>query len=298
MKFRVLVGLFLVIGVAGTLYWWMSNQGQNASSDSYLLYGNVDIREARLAFNGSEHVSEILVQEGDRVKAGQLIAKLHTDRLRAALDRSRAEVVATQAEAHAAELSYKRVKSMAARNLASSSERDEAEAKSRAAAARVAASKAALKETEQAFNDTELYAPFAGVVRERIVEVGDFVSPQTPIVTLAVLNPVWVRTYIPETYLGRIKPGAKVTVHTDSYPNNSYEGWVGSVSPTAEFTPKNIETPELRTRLVYQLRVFVCNPELELRLGMPATVNVALDQSIAAQDNYEKRCQDKESANP
>jgi HlyD family secretion protein len=67
-------------------------------------------------------------------------------------------------------------------------------------------------------------------------------------------------------------------VSTDSYPGKAYPGWIGFISPTAEFTPKNVETPELRTRLVYQVRVYVCNPQDELRLGMPATVGIALDQ--------------------
>lgn len=298
MNKRIVVGIIVLASLSGALLWWLSRSDETALNGNYLLYGNVDIREARLAFNGSEHVAEILVQEGDRVKSGQLIAKLHTERLKAALDRVKAEVIAAEAEAHAAQLSFKRVKSMTSRNLASSSEEDEAEAKSRAANAHVAASEAALAETEQALKDTELYAPFDGVVRERIVEVGDFVTPQTPVVTLALLNPVWVRAYLPETYLGRVKPGTKAQIHTDSYPNKVYEGWVGSVSPTAEFTPKNIETPELRTRLVYQMRVFVCNPQYELRLGMPASVKLRLDKNVSTQVDSEKHCQDMEPTTP
>jgi len=68
-------------------------------------------------------------------------------------------------------------------------------------------------------------------------------------------------------------------VSTDSYPGKAYRGWVGYISPTAEFTPKNVQTPELRTRLVYQVRIYVCNPQDELRLGMPATVSIDLDQA-------------------
>lgn len=95
--------------------------------------------------------------------------------------------------------------------------------------------------------------------------------------TLALNDPLWVRTYVPESKLGRVRPGMAAEVHTDSYPDKTYHGWVGFLSPTAEFTPKNVETPDLRTRLVYQARVFVCNPQDELRLGMPATVVISLD---------------------
>jgi len=244
------------------------------------LYGNIDIREVRLAINGSEHISELLVEEGDTVQAGQLLARLHTERLQAAVDRARADVAAADAEAQVAQLSFKRIKSLAKRKLTSSEEADEAEGKSRAAIAHVDAARAALVEKEEALKDAELFAPVSGVIRERIVEVGDFVTPQTPVLTLALMNPVWVRTYLPESYLGRVKPGNSVRIRTDSFPGKVYEGWVGSISPTAEFTPKNVETPELRTRLVYQVRVFACNPHHELRLGMPATVSLDLDQPV------------------
>lgn len=295
MKARLLVGFITIAIVAGAIYWWRVVNDDSVPATGLVLYGNVDIREVRLAFNGNEHVSELLVEEGDRVQAGQLLARLHTDRLQAAWQRARADVVAAEAEAHAAQLSYQRLKSLATRNLASSEEADEAEGKSRAAAAHVAAAKAALAENAQILKDADLYAPVSGVVRERIVEVGDFVTPQTPVITIALLNPVWVRTYLPETYLGQVKPGAIAHISTDSFPGKVYEGWVGSISPTAEFTPKNVETPELRTRLVYQVRVFVCNPQLELRLGMPATVSIALDQAVSPEVQTEARCKPAET---
>jgi len=113
--------------------------------------------------------------------------------------------------------------------------------------------------------------------------------PQTPVLTLAFTDPVWVRAYLPESILGRVKPGIVATIHSDSYPDKTYTGWVGYISPTAEFTPKTVQTPELRTRLVYSIRVFACNPEDELRLGMPVTVILALDQNVAADNS--NRCE-------
>jgi HlyD family secretion protein len=98
------------------------------------------------------------------------------------------------------------------------------------------------------------------------------------VLTLAIVDPVWVRTWLPEPDLGKVAPGMKAEIRSDSYPKKAYKGWVGFISPTAEFTPKNVESPELRTRLVYQLRVFACNPASELRLGMPVTVTIPLDQ--------------------
>ena len=289
-KVSVLIVLVIVILGTGAIYRWYTS-GEGASDTAALvLYGNVDIREVRLAFNGSEHVNDILVEEGDRVSSGQLLARLHTERLVAVRERADADVVAAKAEEHAAQLSFQRIKSLANSKLASREDEDVAEAKSRVASAHVAAAEAALAEADQALKDAELHAPDNGIIRERIVEPGDFVTPQTPVLTMALMDPVWVRAYLPESYLGKIKPGSEASIATDSYPDKVYQGWVGSISPTAEFTPKNVETPELRTRLVYQMRVFACNPGHELRLGMPATVTIPMDQRSPTENMTEQRC--------
>jgi HlyD family secretion protein len=288
--FIVLIVLGIIIG--GTAYWYVSQQHADQNGD-LVLYGNVDIREVRLAFNGSEHVAEILVHEGDHVKEGQLVARLHTERLQAVQDRSRAQLAAAKALAHAAQLTYKRIKSLADSKLASREQADVTHAQTLSADAQVGVAQAELEVATQALNDAELHAPVAGIVRERIVEPGDFVTPQTPVITLALANPVWVRSYLPETYLGKVHLGDRATITTDSFPGKAYQGWVGFISPTAEFTPKNVETPELRTRLVYQVRIFACNPQFELRLGMPATVNIAPGQATTGVAPAEERCTQK-----
>jgi HlyD family secretion protein len=147
--------------------------------------------------------------------------------------------------------------------------------------AELAARQAELALAQQQLDDATLRAPAAGIVRDRILEPGDMAAPQTPVLTLALTEPLWVRVYVPGPQLGRITPGMSAQVTTDSFPGKVYEGWIGFISPTAEFTPKNVETPELRTRLVYQARVFVCDPQGELRLGMPATVSVPLAQTAS-----------------
>jgi len=193
----IIVPVILAL-VAGGGYWWTQHTHTSADDNTLVLYGNVDIREVRLAFNGAEHVGEILVQEGERVAAGQLLARLHTNRLQAQRDRMQAEVAAAEAEAHAAKLSYQRIKRLAASKLASRDDADVAQAKSRVASAQVEAARAALAETDQALKDALLYAPVAGVIRERIVEPGDFVTAQTPVLTLALTDPIWIRSYLPE----------------------------------------------------------------------------------------------------
>ena len=138
------------------------------------------------------------------------------------------------------------------------------------------AEESALALAERRLADTELKVPADGVVLSRIVEPGTMVGPNTPIFTVALTDKVWVRTYISEPDLGRIRPGLEVKIATDTDPGRTYDGWIGFISPTAEFTPKTVETTELRTQLVYRLRVFVRNPDDRLRQGMPVTVRVPL----------------------
>jgi HlyD family secretion protein len=148
------------------------------------------------------------------------------------------------------------------------------------AAARAAyeASVAAVALAQREFDDTKLYAVADGIVEDRILEPGDMASPNTPVFAIALTSPLWVRAYVPETKLGHIRLGMAATISTDSYPGRVYHGWVGYLAPTSEFTPKTVETPELRAALVYQLRVYVCDGRNELRLGMPATVDIDLTQ--------------------
>ncbi len=147
-----------------------------------------------------------------------------------------------------------------------------------AAQASYAAAQANAALAAQEYQDTKLYAPADGVIEERVQEPGDMVSPATPVYLIALTNPLWVRAYVPEDALGRIRLGMAADITTDSYPGQIYHGWIGYISPTAEFTPKNVETPDLRAQLVYQLRVYACAPRDQLRLGMPATVTIGLAQ--------------------
>lgn len=149
------------------------------------------------------------------------------------------------------------------------------------ARATLAADKAALVNAKQVLADTKLYAPADGVIRNRLLEPGDMASPQTPAYTLALTHPLWVRAYVAEADLGKLRLGMKATVTTDSYPGKTYAGRVGYISPTAEFTPKTVETTELRTSLVYEVRIYIDHPRNELRLGMPATVTIDLKQQNA-----------------
>ena len=147
------------------------------------------------------------------------------------------------------------------------------------AEARLRANEAQLALLREQLVDAQLVAPIDAVVRNRILEPGEMVSPQKPVFSLAITDPKWVRAYVAETDLGKIRQDMAATVMVDSFPERRFEGWIGFISPVAEFTPKAVQTEELRSSLVYEVRVFVKDPNDDLRLGMPATVYLSLDNA-------------------
>lgn len=326
-----MVGL-AVIGIAAGSVWWM-NHRENLARE-LLLYGNVDLRQVQLSFNNSERIAEVLVQEGDRVRRGQVLARLDIRRLepqvaqataqaeaqRQAVSRlhhgsrpeeiaqARANVESARANVVKAKSNYERLKSAAeisAGRAVRQQDVDDAKAALDVAGATLAVNEKALdlavigprKEDiaqneaqlraneaqvallRQLLLDAQLLAPVDGVIRTRILEPGDMASPQKPVFTLAITDPKWVRAYVSETDLGKVYSGMAASVRVDSFPNRRFDGWVGFVSPVAEFTPKTVQTEELRPSLVYEVRVFVKDPSDELRLGMPATVYLNLEQT-------------------
>ncbi len=133
---------------------------------------------------------------------------------------------------------------------------------------------ASLKVAERQLADADLIAPSDGTVLSRVREVGAIVAAGDTVYVLSLTSPVWVRTYVSEPDLGRIRPGMEVEVSTDTPGDKTYKGRIGFISTTAEFTPKTVETTELRTALVYRLRVVVNEDSGSLRQGMPVTVRV------------------------
>lgn len=326
-----LFSLAVVVAIAaaggyGAYDFW---ERQESAPPDIVLYGNIDIREADLAFNLAGRIESMLVEEGDEVESGQLLATLEDDiyqaeveaakaragAQRAVLDRllagsrpeeigeARANVRAIEADLEDARANLRRTEKLAKDDFASLQKLD-------ADRARVNRIEAQLKAAEQALSlvvqgprkediaearallkaddaelalaqrrlaYTELHAKGRGVVKTRIVEPGAVVLAHASVYTIALSDPVWVRTYVSEPDLGRIQPGMTARVLTDSAPDKPYQGWVGFVSPVAEFTPKTVETREVRTSLVYRLRVYVKNPDNGLRQGMPVTVRLRIE---------------------
>jgi HlyD family secretion protein len=338
-RLGLLIVFVLVIGAAAGASWWLNQR--ETSATELKLFGNVDLRQVQLAFNNNERITEVLVQEGDRVKKGELLARVDTRRIapqvaqaeatvnsqRAIVDRlhhgsrpeeiaeARANMEASKADAANAHIQYTRVKNLAERSKGEAiaqQDIDNAKAAAETADARldslkkalelsilgprkeeIAENEARLKADEaqlaylrQQLVDAQLFAPADSIVRTRLMEPGDMASPTKPVFSMAVINPKWVRAYVSEINLAKVREGMPVSIEVDSFPNRSFEGWIGFVSPVAEFTPKAVQTEELRTSLVYEVRAFVKDPNDELPLGMPATVHVPLNVPTSASGSY------------
>jgi len=315
--------LAAVLIIAAAVYLLTRDRG----GDELVLHGNVDIRQIELPFADSERIAEVLVREGDRVEAGQVLARLETNRLLPRLRQAearvsaqaealrrlrngtrpeeiaqaRAALSAARAEAANAHSQYERLQGISeSSNGRAVSKQDldathaalemgEARAQSQRKAlelalagpreediaqaqAQLEGAQAELALLQRQLKDAELLAPVDAVVRNRLMEAGELATPQRPVYSLAVTDPKWVRAYASETALGHLQVGMSAKVTIDSFPDTPLDGSLGFISSVAEFTPKTVQTEELRTSLVYEVRVFVPDPENRLRLGMPATV--------------------------
>ncbi|WP_156782643.1 efflux RND transporter periplasmic adaptor subunit [Acidihalobacter yilgarnensis] len=253
--------------------------------------GTLDDRRYRLAVDRAH----ALVQEADAHLNSLLAGSRHED-----IAKLKAEVASSKSTLQLRKSTYDRIVRLARQKASPPQDLDTARAAYQAATAQLQALQASLNlalagprtETisaaratlnaamagealaQQQLTDTRLLAPADGIIRTRILEPGDMASPQQPVYALALTRPLWVRAYVDEPNLGQVHPGQTAWVSSDSFPGKRFKAWVGYISPTAEFTPKTVETPQLRTSLVYQVRVFVCNPDNQLRLGMPTTVHI------------------------
>jgi len=297
------------------------------NANKLTLYGNVDIRYVNLGFRVPGRITQMRFEEGDYVKANDVLAVLDKQPYLAVLEEAQANML--QAKANFAKLQHgnrpqeiEQARALVEQqqaafvnseiNLnrqiklvpsgASTKEnydnatalRDEAQASLKnaqeglrlalegfrqedieAGQAAFESAQAALLTAQINLSDTEILAPAAGQLLTRVQEPGAVVAAGTSVYILSLLNPVWVRAYVEEPDLGRIKPGMKALIYTDSR-SEPFKAQIGYISSEAEFTPKNVQTEQLRTSLVYRIRLIADDPKGILRQGMPVTVKIKL----------------------
>jgi HlyD family secretion protein len=328
MKKRIFLLVILIAVVAAGVYGkkWFERKTNPDDNGRLHIYGTIEIRDANLAFNEQERLAAVLVEEGQRVEAGQVLARQTTDRLEASIAEVQAKISAQQAVvkrlktgSRPQEIAQARAEVEAARVRVSNAEQVKARLRQTSktgatskqdlddAQANLMVAESQLKVREKAFDlvregprkediaaaehqlealmaglrllhirlaDRTLTAPAVGVIQSRLLEPGELAGPSRPVFTLALTDPKWVRAYVPEPELGALHLGMPAKVSSDSWPGKTVDGWVGYISPVAEFTPRTVQTEDLRTQLVYETRVYVHDEEDRLHLGMPVSVTI------------------------
>ncbi|OCZ57622.1 HlyD family efflux transporter periplasmic adaptor subunit [Acinetobacter seifertii] len=339
MNKKVIAIVLVILALVIISFWAWKYNNKNQRDNDLTLYGNVDIRQVSLAFEQSGRIEKLLVQEGDKVKAGQVLATLNTNSLEIQakqaqaqlkaqqeaivkqqvgarpeeISQAKAQLASTQADLDKASKNLQRlqilVNSTDGRAI-SQQELDYAKSNQHSAEAAVRERQANLeliikgarqedREATKAqyevtkanldlinynLSQAELKSPVNAVVRARLQEVGDMTTAQKAVYTLALTDPKWVRVYANEKDLSSIHMGGTAQVIRDSYPNQPINGKIGYISSVAEFTPKTVQTDEIRTTLVYEVRVYVNDPNDQLKMGQPVTVKVPLVSGEKAHD--------------
>ena len=277
---KKIIALILILLIAGIVIFFTSNK--NKATNNLTLFGNIEIRQVDLSFQVAGKVEKLFKEEGDTVKSGELIAILDSRDYEANYTKATATVAQTLAISNDASSKFERQAPLMEDNTISKQDydtllnnRDRAKADYDAAIANKALAKNQL-------DYTKLYAPEDGIIMIRIQEPGATVNKGQPIFTMAKTKPVWVRAYVNETDLGNIKYGQEVNVYTDTKDpktgnKRTYKGQIGYISPVAEFTPKTVQSTDVRTNLVYRIRVYINDIDEYLRQGMPVTINVDLN---------------------
>ncbi len=243
---------------------------QNINKNQIKLFGNVDIKEVSTSFRVSGRLKKLYFDEGDFVKAGAVLAQLEDDTFNNQVEYEKANLASIKASLDNAEIKFKRTKELFKNDSASKQEYDNDKFNFEKLKAEFEAQKVRVKIALTSLSDTLVHAPSDAYVMTRAFEKGSMLAANQTVYELSLVNQSYIRTYVDEENLGKIKDGAMVKIINDS--GTEYEGQIGYISPKAEFTPKTVETETLRTDLVYRLRITVKNPDTALKQGMPVTI--------------------------
>ncbi|MDR3580582.1 MAG: efflux RND transporter periplasmic adaptor subunit [Oryzomonas sp.] len=324
MQRKMIIGAVITAVLAVTAF--LVTHHKPVESATLKVSGTIEVTTVELSFKVGGRMAQRLVDEGEMVTAGQLVARLEDDELkedknaRAAEKRAaqaaladlqagsrreeiaQAEAVLARMKAEAERLKKDALRSEALfkRDVIPQKDLDAARAGRDASAAsvheaeqhlkllrigprpdavhqaksQVEAAEAGLALTETRLSQSMLTAPLAGLVLAKHAEPGEMLAVGAPVVTIGKMDDVWLRAYIPESEMGRVKVGQLARVTVDTWPGRPFEGRVSFISPEAEFTPKNVQTEKERVKLVYRIKITLANPGMELKPGMPADAEI------------------------
>jgi HlyD family secretion protein len=268
----ILISALAVLCVNAIIAVYFSRSKKN--DHELVLYGNVDVRQVDVGFRVPGKVAKMLYEEGDEVREGALIAALEVTPYDSQLNQAVANLESIKANFINAEILLKRRQELIHIGGVSQEDLDNALATRNRLFADLNQAEASVAVALDNLSYTKAFAPADGVILTRVREPGTVVKESDSVYTISIATPVWIRAFVDEPNLGYIYYGMPAEIFTDTTGEPSYTGTVGFISPVAEFTPKTVETTQLRTDLVYRLRIYVDNPDRMLKQGMPVTVKL------------------------
>jgi membrane fusion protein YbhG len=273
-----------LVSAWGTLVLLLLFAGCNSRKNA--VSGTIEVDEAHVGPRMAGRVEKIFAQEGDRLREGQIIAQLEASELRARRDLAAAQIDTAMRDADAAfaQLEFlrsdaKRQKDLLARRVVSPNDAERAASAAKtqeknveAAQMKIIQARAQLADIEAQVKEMQVAAPAESVLEVLTVKVGDVLPPNGEVATVLLPQHLWVRVYVPETWLGKIKLGEQVRVRVDSFPGKDFPGVVEQINRQAEFTPRNVQTVEDRIKQVFGVKIRLPNDDDRLRAGMAADI--------------------------
>lgn len=268
---RVKLVAIIAVAVAAAIAvyaWFQVTNGKSAKTVH--VSGNIEATEVRLSFQVPGKITELLVDEGYAVSKGQTVARLDKKEFLQSQDNTQAAFEKAQANYNWLKIEYERAENLLKTGSMTPQQRDAAKNNFDVAEGELKLHAASLEIAKINLSYTDLNSPVDSYVLTKSAEAGEVVQPGSTVFTVADLNDIWLTAYIIETDLGKVKLNQKAIIKTDTFPNKEYQGRISFISSQAEFTPKQIQTPEERVKLVYRIKIAVTNTNQELKPGMPA----------------------------
>jgi len=282
-KIKLIIIIALAVIISSAIFSFIREE-EIKRSPIIKVSGNIEGYNTRLSFRVVGQITELLTDEGEYLRIGDIIAKLNTDEWSKIRNEAEAALKAGEYEQRLAELDYIRAQNLFEQGSVSTEERDQAKTNAEFTLAEVERLRASLALAETRLGFTTLHSPLNGFVLVRSAEQGEVVQIGATVFTAIDLQNIWLTAYINESDLAKVKLDQKSWVKTDTYPDKKYAGRISFVSSEAEFTPKYIQTTRERVKLVYRIKIRVDNSSLELKPGMPGDGYIDTEH-MASMDN-------------